>query len=74
MPGHKNFATWASAVKAAMLKLYNKIQRIKTKAVNKYRVYSGNPEVDKATADLSDISQKLKALIKKRVGTTVRTG
>jgi len=57
---------------AALYKIYNKLQRIRGKAVNKHRVYEGHPEVDKANADAKKVQTELRALIKKRVGTTVR--
>ena len=53
---------------AALYKVYNKLQRIRSKAVNKYRVYDGHPEVDKANADVKKVQTELRALIKKRVG------
>ncbi len=57
---------------AALYKVYNALQRIRSKAINKHRVYDGHPEVDKANADVNKVQTELRALIKKRVGTTVR--
>tara|TARA_R110000868_G_scaffold1210_1_gene9225 strand:- start:45 stop:635 length:591 start_codon:yes stop_codon:yes gene_type:complete len=54
---------------AALYKVYNALQRIRSKAVNKHYVYDGHPEVDKANADVEKVQTELRALIKERVGT-----
>jgi hypothetical protein len=53
---------------AALYKIYNRLNRIRSKAINTYKVYDGHPEVDKAKADFNKVSTELRALIKKRIG------
>jgi glucose/arabinose dehydrogenase len=53
----------------AVLKMYNKLDRIKVKLVNKYRVYKGegNAEVDKAYNDKAKVAKQLHEMINNRL-------
>jgi predicted RNA methylase len=53
----------------AVLKMYNKLERIRSKLVNKYRVYKGegSAEVDKAYDDKDKVAKQLHEMINNRL-------